>query len=81
MKDSQSVVANKWAKGNSLLVRLINKLRSLARVTTIASKMKAEKPDRPEADDPEENGSDTVEDGDPDLDSCGISEESGIEEV
>lgn len=38
MKESQSV-ANKWARGNSLLVRLISKLRSEARVATRADNM------------------------------------------
>ena len=60
------VVASKWARGNSLLVGLINKLRSKARVATIGDKMEAddEKPGKPEAVDPEENGSDTAEGSD-----------------
>ena len=51
MEENQSVVANKWARGNSLLVGLINKLRSKARVATIADKMETndEKPEGPEA--------------------------------
>ena len=79
----------KWKRSNllwpiggpgetSLLVGLTSKLRSKARVATIADD---EKPDGPEAVGPEENGSDTVQDGDPDLGSGEVCEEFGTEEV
>ena len=69
MKENQSVVANKWARGNSLLVGLISKLRSEARVATSADKMEAdEKPDGPKA-------------GDPDLGSPEVCEVFGTAEV
>ena len=67
MYENQSdVVASKWARGNSLLVGLINKLRSKARIATSGDKMEAdgEKPEGPEAVDHEENGSDTAEGSD-----------------
>ena len=83
MEENQSVVANKWVRGKSLLVGLINKLRSKVRVATIADKMEAddEKPEGHEAVDHVENGSDTAEDGDPDLGSDEVCEVFGTLEV
>ena len=65
------------------MVGLINKLRSKARVATIADKMEAddEKPEDPEAVDPEENGNGTAEDCDPDLGSDEVYEVFGTLEV
>merc|ERR1719318_2004965 len=57
-------VANKWARGNSLLVRLISKLRSEATVATIVDNLvDGEK----NPDGPEEKNSDAVMEADQDL--------------
>ena len=50
-ENQADVVASKWARGNSLLVGLINKLRSKARVATIGDKIEAddEKPGKEES--------------------------------
>merc|ERR1719318_997584 len=63
MEESKAV-AIKWARGNSLLVRLISKLRSEATVATSADKVvDGEK----NPDGPEEKDSDAAMEADPDL--------------
>ena len=59
---NMEVVAESWVKGNDLLLGLISKLKSKARVDTTATKGKADaKPDGSEAANSEENSRDIVE--------------------